>query len=84
MEMIFYLQVGQKLMLNYLREQNVNIIVQVNGKKRAELSYASQAHKKNLSKNWHLKLIVSSVQTSDKTIRKIIYVPNRLLNIVAN
>ena len=66
-----------------LSEQNVNIIVQVNGKKRAELSASPGTQKEDIEK---LALEINSVkvQTNDKTIRKIIYIPNRLLNIVAN
>ena len=66
-----------------LSEQNVNIIIQVNGKKRAELSATPNTHKDDIEK-LALEIPSVKVQTNDKTIRKIIYVPNRLLNIVAN
>jgi leucyl-tRNA synthetase len=66
-----------------LSEQNVNIIIQVNGKKRAELSASPGTQKEDIEK-LALEIPSVKVQTNDKTIRKIIYVPNRLLNIVAN
>jgi leucyl-tRNA synthetase len=57
--------------------------VQVNGKLRAKITVAAQASKEDvetlgLSNEAVLKF------TEGKTIRKVIYIPGKLLNIVAN
>ena len=59
------------------------IIVQVNGKLRAKLTVAADAEKDQVEA---LALSDENVTkfTDDKTIRKVIYVPGKLLNIVAN
>jgi leucyl-tRNA synthetase len=66
-----------------LIEDEKLIIVQVNGKLRAKITVASQATKEEvetlgLSNEAVLKF------TDGKTIRKVIYIPGKLLNIVAN
>ena len=66
-----------------LIEDEKLIIVQVNGKLRAKITVAAQASKEDvetlgLSNEAVLKF------TEDKTIRKVIYIPGKLLNIVAN
>ncbi|KDM91205.1 leucine--tRNA ligase [Photobacterium galatheae] len=59
------------------------IIVQVNGKLRAKLTVAADADKDQVEA---IALSDENVSkfTDDKTIRKVIYVPGKLLNIVAN
>ncbi|WP_120510160.1 leucine--tRNA ligase [Photobacterium salinisoli] len=59
------------------------IIVQVNGKLRAKLTVAADAGKDQVEA---LAMSDENVTkfTDDKTIRKVIYVPGKLLNIVAN
>ena len=66
-----------------LVEDEKLIIVQVNGKLRAKLTVAADATKEQVEA---LALGDENVTkfTSDKTIRKVIYVPGKLLNIVAN
>ena len=59
------------------------IIVQVNGKLRAKITVAADASKETVEA---IGLADSGVVkfTDEKTIRKIIYIPGKLLNIVAN
>jgi len=66
-----------------LVEDEKLIIVQVNGKLRAKVTVAADAAQDTVEK---LALADENVSkfTDDKTIRKVIYVPGKLLNIVAN
>ncbi|PJC86052.1 leucine--tRNA ligase [Vibrio sp. HA2012] len=66
-----------------LVEDEKLIVVQVNGKLRAKLTVAADASKEQVEA---LGLSDENVAkfTEDKTIRKVIYVPGKLLNIVAN
>jgi leucyl-tRNA synthetase len=66
-----------------LVEDEKLIVVQVNGKLRAKLTVAADATKEQVEE---LGLNDENVTkfTDDKTIRKVIYVPGKLLNIVAN
>ena len=66
-----------------LSTQEQKIMIQVNGKLRGELSIPPETKQAEIEK---LALAIEPVkaQTNNKTIRKIIYIPNRLLNIVAN
>lgn len=66
-----------------LVEDEKLIIVQVNGKVRAKITVAVDAPKENVEK---LGLSEESVIKfiDGKTVRKVIYVPGKLLNIVAN
>ena len=59
------------------------IIVQVNGKLRAKITVAADADKDTVEA---LGLAEANVQSfvDGKTIRKVIYVPGKLLNIVVN
>jgi len=67
----------------FLVEDEVEIVVQVNGKLRAKIKVAKDAPKDEIEK---LAQEDTNVQqhTDGKTIRKIIVVPGRLVNIVAN
>ena len=66
-----------------LVKTTTTIVVQVNGKVRAKLDIAVDMDKASLEqlalKNEHVQRF-----TQDKTLRKIIVVPNKLVNIVAN
>lgn len=66
-----------------LVEDKVEVVVQVNGKLRQKLSVAADISKDDLEK---LALADEKIQnvTADKTIRKVIVVPGKLVNIVAN
>ena len=66
-----------------LVEDEKLIIVQVNGKLRAKITVAADANKDAVET---LGLHDENVMkfTEGKTIRKVIYVPGKLLNIVAN
>lgn len=68
---------------NALVEDEKIIVVQVNGKLRAKITVAADATKQDVEtmaqQNSHVIKF-----TEQKTIRKIIYVPGKLINIVAN
>ena len=59
------------------------IIVQVNGKLRSKITVSADASKETIeSLGLHDENVLKF--TEDKTIRKVIYIPGKLLNIVAN
>jgi len=66
-----------------LVEDEKLIIVQVNGKVRAKIIIAADADQTSVEKIALANEAVSRF-IDDKTVRKIIYIPGRLLNIVAN
>jgi len=61
----------------------VEIVVQVNGKLRGRVNVALDSDKEKI-KELALQIPTVDAQIKGKTIRKIIYVPNKLINIVAN
>lgn len=61
----------------------VEVVVQVNGKLRGRLNVALNSSEETV-KELALQIPTVSAQTEGKTIRKIIYIPNKLMNIVAN
>ena len=69
-----------QLIEKYIQEDKVLIVVQVNGKKRGEIEVA-----KGLSQN-EVEAVAMKIDNVSKSInseiRKIIYVPNRILNVV--
>jgi leucyl-tRNA synthetase len=67
----------------YLVEDEIELVVQVNGKVRAKLKIAADADKDTIeaAAQAHENVIQ---HTDGKTVRKIIVVPGRLVNIVAN
>ena len=69
-----------QLIEKYIQEDTVLIVVQVNGKKRGEIEVA-----KGLSQN-EVETAAMKIDNVSKSInseiRKIIYVPNRILNVV--
>jgi len=66
-----------------LVEDEITMPIQVNGKRRAEISVAKAADKADVEKMAmaHPRIVEF---LSDKTVRKIIVVPSRIINIVAN
>lgn len=66
-----------------LVEDEKLIIVQVNGKVRAKITIAADADQATVEKIAFADKAVSRF-VDDKTVRKVIYIPGRLLNIVAN
>ena len=66
-----------------LVEDSKLVVVQVNGKLRAKITVAADAEQQQVQ---DLALADEQVQkhTEGKTVRKVIYVPGKLLNIVAN
>ncbi|MCG7548914.1 leucine--tRNA ligase [Pseudoalteromonas sp. Of7M-16] len=66
-----------------LVEDEKLIVVQVNGKLRAKLTVASNATQEQVEAKAFAEENVTKF-TDGKTIRKVIYVPGKLLNVVAN
>ena len=64
-------------------DNEVVIVLQVNGKKRGELKFPRNADKKQIEARALADENVTK-HTAGKTIRKVIVVPNRLVNVVAN
>ena len=62
---------------------NVEIVVQVNGKLRGKVTVSKDADQQTVYDE-ALKEASITGQLEGKTVRKVIYVPNKLLNIVAN
>ena len=68
---------------NLLKDDTITLPVQVNGKKRAELSVAADASKDDIEAA-AMKLPQVSSFTDGKTVRKVIVVPGRIINIVVS
>ena len=68
---------------DYLVEDEVEIVVQVNGKLRGRITVAKDAAKEEIEKLAQQDANVIQ-HTEGKTVRKIIVVPGKLVNIVAN
>jgi leucyl-tRNA synthetase len=66
-----------------LARDEIDIVVQVNGKVRAKISVAADASKEAIE---HIALAHDNVQrfTDGVTVRKVIVVPGKLVNVVAN
>ncbi|OGI58101.1 leucine--tRNA ligase [Candidatus Nomurabacteria bacterium RIFCSPHIGHO2_02_FULL_37_45] len=64
-----------------IKDKEIKIIVQINGKVRAEILVEGDETEENI-KQKSLKNEAVSKYTEDKEIKKIIYVKNRLINIV--
>jgi leucyl-tRNA synthetase len=67
----------------YLEKDEIEVVVQVNGKKRANILVSKDATQEEIEKTCKENEGVQR-HTEGKTIRKLIYVPGRLINIVAN
>ncbi len=76
-------QVFPRLDVSLLVEDEITYPISINGKKRAEASFAAQASNQEIEA---AALALESVQkwTEGKTVRKVIIVPKRMVNIVAN
>jgi leucyl-tRNA synthetase len=66
-----------------LAEEQVTIVVQVNGRLRANFSAAADASKEDLE-GAALGLDKIRPHVEGKTVRKVVVVPGKLVNIVAN
>jgi leucyl-tRNA synthetase len=64
-----------------LIEENINFIVQINGKKRAILKVKRDVDEKEILEIIKLNLEIKKF-FKDQTIKKSIFVPNRLINII--
>lgn len=64
-------------------DNQVEIVIQINGKVKAKETIAVDLTKEELE---HIALANAAIQAelADKTVRKVIAIPNRLVNIVAN
>ena len=69
-----------KLIREYLEEEEVLIIVQVNGKKRGEIMIPKDTNRSTIEDEALALDNVKKIITSE--IKKIIYVPNRIINVV--
>ena len=69
-----------KLIKEYLEEEEVLIIVQVNGKKRGEIMIPKDTNRSTIEDEALALDNVKRIITSE--IKKIIYVPNRIINVV--
>ena len=69
-----------KLIKEYLEEEEVLIIVQVNGKKRGEIMIPKDTNRSTIEDEALALDNVKKIITSE--IKKIIYVPNRIINVV--
>ncbi len=67
---------------NWLREQSIVVVVQVNGKVRARFAVAPGAGEADLVERAMREPTVTA-QIDGKQVRKVIFVPDKLLNIVA-
>ena len=67
----------------FLVEDELEIVVQINGKVRAKLMVSRDTDREELEKLAMANELVAE-QLADKTVRKVIAVPNKLVNIVAN
>ena len=66
-----------------LIEDEVEIVVQINGKMRARLKVATDANEETL-KTAALALPKIAESIAGKEIRKVVIVPNKLVNVVTN
>mgnify|MGYP003313064754 FL=1 len=66
---------------NLITETNIKLPIQINGKKKAEIEV-----EKNIDEDKLKELVLNEVSiksfTEDKEIKKLIIVPNRIINIV--
>ena len=67
----------------YLVSDEVNYVLQINGKNRAEVLFDKSKLKDTIEKEALENIRIKELLTG-LTIRKIIFVPNKLINIVAN
>ena len=75
------MKLGQHLMKSKLVDDEVEIVVQINGKVRAKLTMSKDASKEEMEQ---LALEAIKEQIEGKTVRKVIVVPGKLVNVVAN
>ena len=70
-----------EILRDKLIEDDVNFVIQINGKKKALLKV-----KRDIDEKTILKITQENIKTKnflkDERIKKIIFVPNRLLNII--
>ena len=66
---------------DYIVRDSVTIVVQINGKKRGEISLPLDASEEHVL-NEALLIPSVSIQIKDKKIRKQIFVSNKILNLV--
>ena len=66
---------------DYIVRDSVTIVVQINGKKRGEISLPPDASEEHVL-NEALMIPSVNIQVKDKKIRKQIFVSNKILNLV--
>jgi leucyl-tRNA synthetase len=72
-----------KLDRKYLEDENVEIVIQVNGKKRSIILVEKDIDEKNINNQIKSKKLIEKYTNSGKLI-KTIYVKNRLINYIIN
>ena len=65
-----------------LTDENVTIIVQINGKKRAELILTTDSKENVVFQNVMNLKVIKKLITDDSLIKKKIFIPNKIFNIV--
>ena len=64
-----------------LKEKNINYVIQINGKKRGLINYEINCSEKQLIEAVKKDKNISKY-IGDKNFKKIIYIPNKLMNII--
>ena len=67
----------------YIKEDEIEYPIQINGKVRAKIAFPANAGREEIEPAVLANERVAQ-WVADKTIRKFIYVPGRIINIVAN
>ncbi|MBD1154031.1 leucine--tRNA ligase [Pelagibacterales bacterium SAG-MED23] len=69
--------------IKFLKEEKIDYVIQINGKKRAILNESRDINQENLLLKIESNKVVEKF-LKDKTINKIIFVKNRLINLLLN
>jgi len=72
-----------KVNIKYLEEENVNIVIQINGKKRGLLKFKKDSSQENILDNIKLNETTKK-HVENKKIKKIIFIKNKLINLLVN
>ena len=72
-----------KINQKYLKDENVEIVIQVNGKKRNTILVEKDIDEKNIISQINSKKLIEKYMNSGKLL-KTIYVKNRLINYIIN
>jgi leucyl-tRNA synthetase len=70
-----------KINQKYLFKKNIDIVIQVNGKKRAVINIKKNITEKELINELHKNVTISKY-LKDKKINKSIFIQNKLINLI--